>query len=94
MNFPADDGTSAPRRNNGESGSSDEVSTSRRDGCVRVNGVYATSIEEGYDVSKLHKTPQADPPLEDDEGPKDTSQGYWRHLVDQIHLGKIEHATK
>jgi len=31
--------------------------------------------DEGYDVSKLHKTPQSDPPPEG-EGPKDTT-GFW-----------------
>ncbi|KNA03559.1 hypothetical protein SOVF_207970 [Spinacia oleracea] len=35
------------------------------------------AIEEGYDVSKLHKTPQADPPLENDEAPKDTKGIWW-----------------
>ncbi|XP_022134681.1 temperature-induced lipocalin-1 [Momordica charantia] len=32
--------------------------------------------EEGYDVSKLHKTPQSDPPPEG-EGPKDTKGIWW-----------------
>lgn len=32
--------------------------------------------EEGYDVSKLHKTPQAEPPPEED-GPKDTKGIWW-----------------
>ncbi|WCJ29864.1 temperature-induced lipocalin [Euphorbia peplus] len=32
---------------------------------------------EGYDVSKLHKTPQSDPPPEGDEAPKDTKGTWW-----------------
>lgn len=32
--------------------------------------------EEGYDVTKLHKTPQADPPPEEDTCPVD-SKGIW-----------------
>jgi apolipoprotein D and lipocalin family protein len=31
---------------------------------------------EGYDVSKLHKTPQSDPPPEQ-EGPEDTKGVWW-----------------
>ncbi|XP_010536982.1 PREDICTED: temperature-induced lipocalin-1 [Tarenaya hassleriana] len=34
------------------------------------------AVEEGYDVSKLHKTPQADPPPEPDVSPTD-SKGIW-----------------
>ncbi|KAF2309866.1 hypothetical protein GH714_005420 [Hevea brasiliensis] len=33
--------------------------------------------EEGYDVSKLHKTPQTDPPPEGEDGPKDTKGIWW-----------------
>ncbi|XP_072972684.1 temperature-induced lipocalin-1-like [Typha angustifolia] len=33
--------------------------------------------EEGYDVTKLHRTPQADPPPESDAGPKDTKGIWW-----------------
>ncbi|KAL2497488.1 temperature-induced lipocalin [Abeliophyllum distichum] len=33
--------------------------------------------EEGYDVSKLHKTPQADLPPESESGPKDTKGVWW-----------------
>jgi apolipoprotein D and lipocalin family protein len=33
--------------------------------------------EEGYDVSKLHKTPQSNPPLESDTAPTDTKGGWW-----------------
>ena len=33
--------------------------------------------EEGYDVSKLHKTQQTNPPPEGDEGPKDTKGIWW-----------------
>ncbi|ESW10259.1 hypothetical protein PHAVU_009G194100 [Phaseolus vulgaris] len=33
--------------------------------------------EEGYDVSKLHKTPQSDPPPLGEEGPKDTKGIWW-----------------
>lgn len=33
--------------------------------------------EEGYDVEKLHKTPQADPPPEAEAGPKDTKGIWW-----------------
>ncbi|PKA62909.1 hypothetical protein AXF42_Ash018904 [Apostasia shenzhenica] len=42
--------------------------------------VYSVLVEkakeQGYDVEKLHKTPQLDPPPEEDEGPKD-SRGFW-----------------
>ncbi|XP_057537895.1 temperature-induced lipocalin-1 [Amaranthus tricolor] len=33
--------------------------------------------EEGYDINKLHKTPQADPPPEDEDAPKDTKGIWW-----------------
>ncbi|KAL2929896.1 Temperature-induced lipocalin-1 [Bienertia sinuspersici] len=39
------------------------------------NQLVEKATEEGYDVSKLHKTPQADPPPEGDEVPKD--KGVW-----------------
>ncbi|KMT03574.1 hypothetical protein BVRB_8g192500 [Beta vulgaris subsp. vulgaris] len=41
------------------------------------NDLVQKAVEEGYDVSKLHKTPQADPPPEGDEGPKDTGGIWW-----------------
>ncbi|XP_062078338.1 temperature-induced lipocalin-1-like [Humulus lupulus] len=39
------------------------------------NQLVQKAIDEGYDVSKLHKTPQSDPPPEGEEGPKD--KGIW-----------------
>ncbi|XP_008794329.1 temperature-induced lipocalin-1 [Phoenix dactylifera] len=43
--------------------------------------VYNLLVEkaekEGYDVKKLHKTPQADPPPEAEAGPKDTKGIWW-----------------
>ncbi|KAG5564105.1 hypothetical protein RHGRI_000325 [Rhododendron griersonianum] len=33
--------------------------------------------EEGYDVSKLHKTEHTNPPPEGEEGPKDTKGIWW-----------------
>lgn len=33
--------------------------------------------EVGYDVSKLHKTPQSDPPPEGDDSPQDTKGIWW-----------------
>ncbi|XP_009799221.1 temperature-induced lipocalin-1-like [Nicotiana sylvestris] len=33
--------------------------------------------EEGYDVSKLHKTPHTNPPPENDDAPKDTKGIWW-----------------
>lgn len=40
------------------------------------NMLVQKAVEEGYDVTKLHKTPQADPPPEAD-GPKDTKGIWW-----------------
>ncbi|KAL2322123.1 hypothetical protein Fmac_026502 [Flemingia macrophylla] len=34
------------------------------------------AAEQGYDVVKLHRTPQSDPPPADGEGPKD-EKGFW-----------------
>lgn len=47
------------------------------------NELVQRAKDVGYDVSKLHKTPQSDPPPEE-EGPQDT-----RHLVAQIHFWEI-----
>lgn len=41
------------------------------------NQLVEKAKELGYDVSKLHKTPQADPPPEADESPKDTKGVWW-----------------
>lgn len=35
------------------------------------------AVEEGYDVSKLHKTPQSDTPPETDSAPDDTKGVWW-----------------
>ena len=35
------------------------------------------AIEEGYDIKKLHKTPQSDPPPEEDDAPKDNKGIWW-----------------
>ncbi|KAL6012116.1 hypothetical protein ACLOJK_002593 [Asimina triloba] len=40
------------------------------------NQLLEKAKEQGYDVSKLHKTTQTDPPPED-EGPKDTKGLWW-----------------
>ncbi|KAH7546205.1 hypothetical protein FEM48_Zijuj01G0175900 [Ziziphus jujuba var. spinosa] len=40
------------------------------------NQLVQKAENEGYDVSKLHKTPQTDPPPEG-EGPKDTKGIWW-----------------
>lgn len=40
------------------------------------NQLVEKAKEEGYDVEKLHKTPQTDPPPEE-EGPKDTKGIWW-----------------
>ncbi|CAJ1975559.1 unnamed protein product [Sphenostylis stenocarpa] len=44
------------------------------------NLLVQIAVDQGYDVSKLHKTPQSDPPQSDpppeEEGPKD-SKGIW-----------------
>jgi len=34
------------------------------------------AVEEGYDISKLHKTPQSDTPPESNTAPED-SKGVW-----------------
>ncbi|PKI38945.1 hypothetical protein CRG98_040653 [Punica granatum] len=41
------------------------------------NQLVEKAKEVGYDVSKLHKTPQNDPPPEGDAGPKDTKGLWW-----------------
>ncbi|XP_055822878.1 temperature-induced lipocalin-1-like [Solanum dulcamara] len=41
------------------------------------NQLVEKAKEVGYDVSKLHKTPQADPPPEGDDVPKDTKGIWW-----------------
>ncbi|KAF4349247.1 hypothetical protein G4B88_007844 [Cannabis sativa] len=41
------------------------------------NQLVEKAKEEGYDVTKLHKTPQSDPPPEGEEGPKDTKGIWW-----------------
>ncbi|EEF38844.1 temperature-induced lipocalin-1 [Ricinus communis] len=41
------------------------------------NQLVEKAKEEGYDVSKLHKTQQSDPPPEGEEGPKDTKGIWW-----------------
>ncbi|KAJ1379769.1 Lipocalin/cytosolic fatty-acid binding domain [Sesbania bispinosa] len=40
------------------------------------NELVQKAKDEGYDVSKLHKTPQSDPPPEQ-EGPQDTKGIWW-----------------
>ncbi|XP_015081947.1 temperature-induced lipocalin-1 [Solanum pennellii] len=40
------------------------------------NQLVEKAKEVGYDVSKLHKTPQADPPPDGEDAPKDT-KGFW-----------------
>ncbi|CAK7338259.1 unnamed protein product [Dovyalis caffra] len=40
------------------------------------NRLVEKAREEGYDVTKLHKTPQSDPPPEED-GPQDTKGIWW-----------------
>ena len=40
------------------------------------NMLVQKAVDEGYDVTKLHKTPQADPPPEDEHIPKDRA-GFW-----------------
>lgn len=40
------------------------------------NQLVQKAKDEEYDVSKLHKTPQSDPPPEE-EGPKDTKGIWW-----------------
>ncbi|GAB4828168.1 hypothetical protein Ancab_035085 [Ancistrocladus abbreviatus] len=41
------------------------------------NQLLQRATDEGYDVSKLHQTPQADPPPEGEETPKDTKGVWW-----------------
>ncbi|XP_020242301.1 temperature-induced lipocalin-1 [Asparagus officinalis] len=41
------------------------------------NQLVQKAVEEGYDVKKLHKTPQADPPPEAEVGPTDTKGIWW-----------------
>ncbi|MBA0806969.1 hypothetical protein Gohar_022808 [Gossypium harknessii] len=41
------------------------------------NQLVQKAKDEGYDVSKLHKTPQSDPPPEGDDAPKDTKGIWW-----------------
>ncbi|TYI25532.1 hypothetical protein ES332_A05G056300v1 [Gossypium tomentosum] len=41
------------------------------------NQLVQKAKDEGYDVSKLHKTPQSNPPPEGDDTPKDTKGIWW-----------------
>ncbi|XP_068653449.1 temperature-induced lipocalin-1-like [Aristolochia californica] len=41
------------------------------------NELVQRAIDEGYDVKKLHKTPQADPPPDSEETPQDTKGIWW-----------------
>ncbi|RYR30443.1 temperature-induced lipocalin-1 isoform X1 [Arachis ipaensis] len=41
------------------------------------NMLVQKAKDEGYDVSKLHKTPQSETPPEGEEGPKDTKGIWW-----------------
>lgn len=41
------------------------------------NELVQKAVEEGYDVNKLHKTPQADPPPEGNQAPEDTKGVWW-----------------
>ncbi|XVE71108.1 hypothetical protein DITRI_Ditri10aG0124100 [Diplodiscus trichospermus] len=41
------------------------------------NQLVQKAKDEGYDVSKLHKTPQSDPPPEGEDTPKDTTGIWW-----------------
>lgn len=41
------------------------------------NQLVEKAKEEGYDVSKLHKTPHTNPPPENDDAPKDTKGIWW-----------------
>lgn len=47
------------------------------------NELVQRAKDVGYDVSKLHKTPQSDPPPEE-EGPQDTKGIWWLKSI----LGK------
>ncbi|KAF2309871.1 hypothetical protein GH714_005431 [Hevea brasiliensis] len=47
--------------------------------------------EKGYDVSKLHKTPQTDPPPEGEDGPKDTKGIWWiKSILGSKYCMKLE----
>ncbi|KAK4727824.1 hypothetical protein R3W88_032741 [Solanum pinnatisectum] len=41
------------------------------------NQLVEKAKEEGYDVSKLHKTPQSDSPPESEDSPEDTKGIWW-----------------
>ncbi|MCL7050870.1 hypothetical protein MKW94_006528 [Papaver nudicaule] len=41
------------------------------------NGLLEKATSEGYDVKKLHKTPQTETTPEEEEGPKDTKGIWW-----------------
>ncbi|OIT01520.1 PREDICTED: temperature-induced lipocalin-1-like [Nicotiana attenuata] len=41
------------------------------------NQLVEKAKEEGYDVSKLHKTPHTNPPPENNDAPKDTKGIWW-----------------
>ncbi|KAG9456277.1 hypothetical protein H6P81_000785 [Aristolochia fimbriata] len=41
------------------------------------NQLVKRAADEGYDVKKLHKTPQADPPPEAENTPQDTKGIWW-----------------
>ena len=41
------------------------------------NQLVQKANDEGYDVSKLHKTPQSDPPPEGEDTPKDNKGIWW-----------------
>ncbi|KAL1372148.1 hypothetical protein HN51_002298 [Arachis hypogaea] len=41
------------------------------------NALVQEAKDVGYDVSKLHKTPQSETPPEGEEGPKDTKGIWW-----------------
>lgn len=41
------------------------------------NQLVEKAKEEGYDVGKLHRTPQDDPPPEGDAAPTDTKGAWW-----------------
>lgn len=41
------------------------------------NMLVEKAKEEGYDVQKLHKTPQADPPAEEESAPEDKKGIWW-----------------
>ncbi|PIA35409.1 hypothetical protein AQUCO_03500055v1 [Aquilegia coerulea] len=48
----------------------------RLDGEI-YNQLLERATAEGYDVTKLHKTPHADSPPEEDDAPKDTKGIWW-----------------